>query len=82
MTGESPRAASLRIRARGDYSTMEATYTPQPYPSWRYHRTEDAIIVNTLAEDEALGEDWASSPADLQPEKPEESETKAPKRKR
>ncbi len=34
------------------------------YPSVRYHATEEPRTVNNPEEDEALGEGWASSPAD------------------
>jgi len=33
------------------------------YPSWRYHRTERAVIVNDPAEEAALGPGWADTPA-------------------
>ena len=33
------------------------------FPSWRYHATERARIVNSEAEDNALGPAWADSPA-------------------
>lgn len=33
------------------------------YPSWRYHRTEPARIVNDPAEEEALGAGWTDTPA-------------------
>jgi hypothetical protein len=33
------------------------------FPCWRYHRTEEARIVDNLAELEALGEGWADTPA-------------------
>jgi hypothetical protein len=35
----------------------------QYYPSWRYHRTEPAVIVNSPEEDDALGSGWADTPA-------------------
>ena len=33
------------------------------YPSWRYHKTEPAQIVYSLEEDNALGTEWADTPA-------------------
>ncbi|MCX6550364.1 MAG: hypothetical protein NTY02_05035 [Acidobacteria bacterium] len=33
------------------------------YPSWRYHATEPARIVQTQAESEALGPGWSDSAA-------------------
>ncbi len=33
------------------------------YPKWLYHRTEPARIVQDPAEHEALGPEWAESPA-------------------
>ncbi len=33
------------------------------YPSWRYHKTELAKIIHSHEEHEALGDDWAQSPA-------------------
>lgn len=35
----------------------------QCFPSWRYHRTEPARIVNDPLELDALGEGWADTPA-------------------
>jgi hypothetical protein len=34
------------------------------YPSWRYHRTENARIVKSPDEDRKLGDDWADVPFD------------------
>jgi hypothetical protein len=36
------------------------------YPSWRYHRCEAPKLVQSKAEDLALGKDWADSPAALE----------------
>lgn len=36
--------------------------TYQPYPAWRYHATEPAIVVNDEASDQALGAGWFSHP--------------------
>lgn len=33
------------------------------YPRWRYHATEEALIVRSAAQDEALGPGWADSPS-------------------
>ncbi len=35
----------------------------QEFPKWMYHRTEAARIVDDPAEQEALGADWAETPA-------------------
>jgi|GEM_PF-6793916 len=50
------------------------------YPSWRYHRTEPAQIVDTPEADEALGEGWADTPAAfLEDEKPKKNTGKKDK---
>lgn len=33
------------------------------YPRWRYHKTLPGKIVQSAAEDAALGKGWADSPA-------------------
>jgi hypothetical protein len=33
------------------------------FPSFRYHQTEEPIIVNSAEEAEALGAEWADTPA-------------------
>lgn len=33
------------------------------YPSWRYHATEKACIVQNQAESDALGPGWSDTPA-------------------
>lgn len=38
------------------------------YPSWRYHKTKEAKIIRSDAEDKALGKDWADTPAKFQDE--------------
>lgn len=38
-------------------------YEPIKFPSWRFHRTEPARIVNDPIEEEALGDGWADTPA-------------------
>ena len=35
------------------------------YPGWRYHATKPALIVHDPVQEEALGEGWAESPADV-----------------
>jgi hypothetical protein len=35
------------------------------YPSWRYHRTEAARIVQNAADDAALGDAWVCSPREF-----------------
>lgn len=44
------------------------------FPTWMYHRTEPARIVQDPAEKEALGEDWADTPAAFLPDEPAEQE--------
>lgn len=39
---------------------------PSAYPSWRYHATKPAVVVNDEDEDSRLGEGWADSPAAFQ----------------
>ena len=34
------------------------------YPTWRYHKTETAVIVQDEAEDKALGKGWSDHPAE------------------
>lgn len=34
------------------------------YPSWRYHKSGDAKIIKSEAEDLALDKGWKNSPAD------------------
>lgn len=41
------------------------------YPSWRYHKTEAAKIIETAEEDAALGKNWADSPAAFEVARPE-----------
>ncbi len=33
------------------------------YPSWRYHRTEQPVVVNNPDEEAALGAGWEHTPA-------------------
>lgn len=33
------------------------------YPTWKYHATAGALLVQSLEEEEALGAGWADSPA-------------------
>jgi hypothetical protein len=35
----------------------------QEFPKWMYHRTEPARIVDDPIEQDALGPDWAETPA-------------------
>lgn len=35
------------------------------YPSWRYHKSLEAKIVRSAAEDVSLGDGWVESPADV-----------------
>lgn len=48
------------------------------YPSWRYHKTESAKIVNSEAEEMNLGKGWADSPAAFE----EKSEIKSEKKEK
>jgi hypothetical protein len=41
---------------------VDPSYTYQPYPAWRYHPDGRSCIVQTPADDDALGEGWADSP--------------------
>ena len=34
----------------------------QDYPRWKYHRIKKAQIVNSQAEEFALGSDWSNDP--------------------
>jgi hypothetical protein len=43
------------------------------YPSWRFHATLPAVVVNDEKEDQALGPEWAASPAAFLPPQPEPS---------
>jgi hypothetical protein len=52
VTGRAVRLLQLL----GDFSH------PEKYPTWRYHATEPARIVNTIEEDRALGSGWADTP--------------------
>ena len=41
------------------------------YPSWRYHKSGQSKIVKSKEEDQALGSDWADTPAAFdEPKKP------------
>lgn len=42
-------------------------YVPVPFPSWRYHKSQPARIVQTQADSDALGPEWADSPAAFAP---------------
>lgn len=33
------------------------------FPTWRYHRTKEAVIVNSPEELKSLGEGWEDTPA-------------------
>ena len=35
------------------------------YPKWKYHAEIEARIVQSEAEEKALGSDWGNSPADF-----------------
>lgn len=38
----------------------------QNYPKWKYHAVEEATIVKSAEEDQALGPEWVESPAETQ----------------
>jgi hypothetical protein len=40
------------------------------YPKWKYHAVKEALIVGSEAEERALGEGWAESPAEFIKEEP------------
>lgn len=48
------------------------------FPSWRYHRTLEPRIVRDAAEDAALGEGWADTPAAFAEPEPVEDPTDLP----
>lgn len=35
------------------------------FPSWRYHKDKEAVIIHSEAEEKALGAGWVESPADV-----------------
>jgi hypothetical protein len=47
------------------------------FPTWRYHATEPAVIVNDPGELEALGEGWEDSPAAFEAQAEEKPKGKA-----
>lgn len=47
------------------------------YPKWKYHPKKEALIVQSHAEEKALGSGWFESPADFSIES--ESDTKSDK---
>lgn len=58
------------------------TYTHQPYPSVRYHRERDPVTVESHEEHEALGDEWADTPAAFLAQEPEEQPTSKVSRKK
>ena len=36
---------------------------PGEYPTWRYHKDQPPVLVETAEQDKALGKGWADSPA-------------------
>lgn len=44
------------------------------YPSWRYHKSEAAKIIETPEQDAALGKAWAESPAEFEEKSEKKSE--------
>lgn len=45
------------------------------YPSWRYHKNLDAKIIHSAEEDEALGNEWATTPAAFEEVKNEKAQS-------
>jgi hypothetical protein len=37
----------------------------EEFPKWKYHETQNAVIVQDPDEESALGEGWFDSPADI-----------------
>ena len=56
-----------RITSRGWEGVNETGKTYQAYPAWRYHATKPAVIVQNEAESDALGDEWADTPAVFAP---------------
>jgi hypothetical protein len=52
-----------RITSGGWQGVNEGGQTYQPYPAWRYHAIKPAVIVQNEAESDALGDEWADTPA-------------------
>ena len=44
------------------------------YPSWRYHKSQEAKIVHSEEQDESLGKDWSDTPAALEKEQDEKAQ--------
>jgi hypothetical protein len=36
------------------------------YPKWKYHASKEPTIVNSEADEKALGNDWGESPAEFE----------------
>lgn len=45
------------------------------FPSWRYHKSEPAVVVNSEEEEQALGKGWADSPAAFEEKKSAKADT-------
>jgi hypothetical protein len=56
-----------RITSRGWEGVNGTGQTYQAYPAWRYHPTKPAVIVQNEAESDALGDEWADTPAAFAP---------------
>ena len=50
--------------------TPTPVYQPVRFPSWRYHPTRGAVLVQTREDERALGPGWVDTPAKLPPEAP------------
>ena len=47
----------------------EKPYEHQAYPTWRYHRTQAPLLVQSPAVLLALGDDWVDNPGAFEEEK-------------
>jgi len=56
-----------KITSRGWKGVNEAGQTYQAYPGWRYHPTKPPVVVQNEVESDALGEEWADTPAAFPP---------------
>jgi hypothetical protein len=69
--GRKPRAARPAMAPTQEWNTQEGPiqnnlphmYDSPEFPKWMYHQLEPACIVETPADQAALGDGWAESPA-------------------
>lgn len=45
------------------------------YPSWRYHKTKEPVIVHSAEDEKALGKGWADTPAKFESDKKAEEKS-------